>query len=76
MLALCALPQAVAVMRQGHADGIDPVFIGMWFGGEVLLFAYVALKGKREGYPPDYPLLINYGLNIALTGVIVGYMYV
>ena len=68
LLAFCALPAAIQVIIQGHAEGYSPIFIGMWGLGELLCFYYVLTEYK------DLPLLINYFLNLAFIGIIVYHM--
>ena len=66
-LSLCGAPQAWACIRQGHARGIDPGFLTLWLGGEVLVFTYVATEVK------DASLLLNYTANLLFVGVIAYY---
>jgi uncharacterized protein with PQ loop repeat len=68
MLALCAVPQAIQSFRQKHSRGISSWMIGLWFAGEVLTAAYVLPK-------QDYPLLLNYAVNIGCLVVIGWYKY-
>jgi uncharacterized protein with PQ loop repeat len=65
LLALCALPQAIASFKQGHSRGIDSLFLWTWFIGEVLLLAYTADQTGPRG-----PLFWNYWLNTILVGTI------
>lgn len=63
LLAICGAPLAWQVWRQGHANGINWLFLHMWFWGEVLVFIYVAPQLL-------WPLIANYGFNIFLIAVI------
>jgi uncharacterized protein with PQ loop repeat len=68
MLALCAVPQAVQSYRQKHSHGISSLMIILWFVGEVFTTIYILPKD-------DYPLLLNYAVNILCIGVIGWYKY-
>lgn len=63
MLAVCCLPQAWQSYRTGHSTGISAWMIGLWGAGEVLTLAYVVPRW-------DWPLILNYGVNIVAIGVI------
>ena len=67
--AFCGAPQAIQVIKQGHAEGIAPLFIGLWALGEVCTMFYVY---KTRGL--DGPLFFNYTLNLAFISVILYYM--
>lgn len=69
LLAWCGLPAAIHVVSQGHANGYSPLFISMWGIGEFLCIIYTYKKYK------DWPLFINYSLNLAFILVIVYYMF-
>lgn len=66
LLALCAVPLAWQSYWQKHSDGISSLFLAMWLVGEVLTATYVLPK-------KDYPLLFNYGLNIACLVIVIRY---
>lgn len=66
--AVCGLPQAITCHRQGHANGIDAGFLGLWLLGEVCTLIYVLLDVGLA-----WPLLVNYGANLVLTGAITYY---
>ena len=70
MFAFCGLPQARACYIQGHAEGLDKLFIWMWLVGEILYQVYVIGK---HGF--DYPLLINYWFNTVIVLFIMRYVY-
>jgi len=66
LLALCALPQAVASYKQGHSAGISITFLFMWGLGELLVLLYV--------WPSqDWPLIVNYAVNLVLIAIIARY---
>jgi len=67
LLALCAAPQAILSYKQKHSSGVSSTFLSMWFFGEILMLAYVAIVS------PDWILISNYILNIVLVGVIIYY---
>lgn len=64
--AVCAIPQAYKCYRDGHANGLDWGFLGVWFLGEVCMIAYILPKG-------DIPLLVNYIGNFAALLVMLRY---
>jgi uncharacterized protein with PQ loop repeat len=66
LLAFCGLPQALKCYREKHANGLDWGFLGAWFIGEVMTFAYVLPK-------MDLPLMANYSANILFLCVILYY---
>jgi uncharacterized protein with PQ loop repeat len=70
LLALCALPQAIASFKQGHSRGIDSMFLWTWFIGEVLLLAYTTNQAEIS-----IPLVANYFVNTVLVGVILVFKY-
>ena len=67
--ALCGLPQAMQVLSQGHASGVNPYFIGLWFGGEIFTMIYVYFT---RGF--DKPLFFNYTLNLVFISIILYYI--
>lgn len=68
LLALCAIPLAWECYKQKHSNGISNTFLAMWLVGEILTFAYVLPK-------QDYPLLLNYSLNIICLAVVIRYKF-
>lgn len=70
-LAICGLPQAYSCFKSGHAEGINPLYLWLWFWGEVLCLLYVV------GWisPLSMPLIFNYGLNIVLISIMIKYKY-
>lgn len=69
LLSVCALPQAVVCLRTGKSTGLSPIFLWMWFLGEVLSCLYIV------GWLWSAPLVFNYGLNILLIGIMLKYKY-
>ena len=65
-LGVCAVPQTIKTVKQGHARGISLSFLLLWIVGEMLTFVYVLPK-------KDLPLLVNYGLNLICLSVILRY---
>ncbi len=68
LLAVCGIPQAWKSYKEGHSTGISWAFLWMWFWGEVFVLIYVF---------PQYlwPLILNYGLNIIIIGIILWYKF-
>ncbi len=67
--ALCGLPQAIQVVGQGHADGVNSWFIGLWFAGEIFSIFYVYFT-----HGLDKPLFANYTLNLVFISIILYYL--
>ena len=68
LLAGCAFPAVIDVIKTGNGNGYDGTFIGMWVGGEILCLIYTLNQEKRL-----YPLILNYIVNIILISIIVFY---
>jgi hypothetical protein len=69
LLSLCAFPLVVATIKAGHADGIDPGFLALWFAGEVAMLAHVLPNGATR------PIRINYFANAIMVGIIGWYKW-
>ena len=67
--AFCGFPQAYQSHIQGHADGVNPAFMLLWFLGEVFSMIYVYYT---HGF--DKPLFTNYFLNLTFISIILYYM--
>ncbi len=68
-LALCALPLLLATVRDGHANGVDPVFLALWLGGEVAMLWHVLLVGAT------LPVKLNYIANSLMVSVVGWYRF-
>ena len=68
-LALCAIPQAWKCHRNGHAKGLDKLFIWMWYIGEMGACFYHNYTSDRV------PQNINYTVNLIAISIIVYYRY-
>ena len=66
LLAICALPLAWRSIKDGHSNGVDGFFLGIWALGEIFTLSYVL-------YTWDLPLILNYGLNLVFIGIVVYY---
>jgi len=64
--AICAVPQTIQCIREGHSDGLSWLFLIFWLLGEIFMTIYVWPTG-------DLPLLSNYIVNLILTSVIFYY---
>jgi len=64
LLATCGLPQLIKTLRTRSFDGLSLTFVTWWLLGEVLTLAYVAYVAFR------WPLIFNYGFNIAVCVII------
>lgn len=69
-LAVCGMPQALQAWRQGHSDGISPLFVWLWFTGEVSFLIYVPFEVGL-----DLPILVNLSVNFLVCIVILKYIY-
>jgi uncharacterized protein with PQ loop repeat len=70
LLAICGVPQAYRSYKQGHSQGLDPMFIWTWFTGEVLMLVYILKDLDFNG-----PLVVNYLMNILALVIILKYLY-
>ena len=66
LLALCAVPQVVMCIKQGHAKGVSVTFLLMWFFGALFALIYILPAGKM-------PLIVNYILSSLMALIIVFY---
>ena len=67
-LAVCALPQTIQVVKQGHAHGLNFPFLLLWLFGELCTFIYVAAR-----HPESVALAANYLANVILIAIICGF---
>ncbi len=70
LLAVCAFPQFVLSIVNGHSKGLSELFLLSWFVGEVLMLDYVYVTVGAGG-----PLFYNYLANTIFLSVIVYYRY-
>lgn len=69
LLAWCAVPQVIETVQRGSLEGVNPLFLAMWGVGEILTLWYVYVTiGK------DWPLLVNYGINLTCIGILLVYL--
>jgi len=66
LFGLCALPQVLLCIEQGHAQGLSSLTLNMWFFGELCGLYYVWPDKK-------WPLTVNYTFNILLLLIIIYY---
>jgi uncharacterized protein with PQ loop repeat len=64
-LTICAFPQVIKSIKNGHSEGVSWGTLILWFVGEVLSCLYVIFLGK-------WPL-INYVLNVLAIPIIIWY---
>ena len=69
LLALCSIPQGIKCIRNGHAKGLDPWFLWMWYLGEMMAFTYHLHTSTK------LPQVVNYTINILMITIIVWYKY-
>ena len=70
LLAVCALPQMLLCLCQGHAKGISSLFLLSWYIGEILMLIFCLETIGSSG-----PLFYNYVANVVMLTVIVRYKY-
>ena len=70
LLAICALPQTIMSIIQGHSIGLSHGFLWCWYLGELLMTYFVI---KTVG--PEGPLFWNYVANSIMLTIIVYYKY-
>lgn len=70
LLAICAFPQMLKSIIDGHARGVSHLFLWFWYLGEIFMtiFCYSSL-------PITSPLMLNYIANTIMLTVIVKYKY-
>jgi uncharacterized protein with PQ loop repeat len=66
-LAICALPQAIKSIRDGHSNGLSYGLLILWFAGEVFTLLYICRSIH------SLPLLLNYISNILFLLIIFKY---
>ena len=66
--ALCGLPQAVLSIKNGHSQGISRGYALLSLIGSLLSLIYAVPRG-------DDVLLLNFGVNIIVWGIILKYSY-
>lgn len=67
--AICGLPQAIKVVKDGHGNGLSKIFLWLWFWGEVLTLTYVCLSTF------SWPLFFNYSVNLTFLVIMLRYCY-
>jgi uncharacterized protein with PQ loop repeat len=65
-LTVCAFPQVIKSIKDGHSNGVSWGTLILWFFGEVLSCSYVIFLGK-------WPLIINYVFNVLAIPIIIWY---
>ena len=70
LLAICALPQAIFSVKNGHSHGLSLLFLWSWFLGEVFMLYFVI-----DTVGPQGPLFWNYYINTVLVFIIVYYRH-
>ncbi|RME80319.1 MAG: PQ-loop repeat-containing protein [Planctomycetota bacterium] len=66
LLATCGLPQMIWTMKTKRFEGLSIIFLLWWFFGEIFSIIYVL-------YYLNWPLIMNFGLNLLICGVIIAY---
>ncbi len=67
--ALCGLPQAWECYKHGSAKGISPLFIALWFIGEICYVISVLMKFGWVSW-----MMFNYLANLFSIVIIVFYL--
>ena len=70
LLAICAFPQMVMSIVDGHSRGLSSAFLLSWYFGEIFVLYYI-----YNTIGPNGPLYYNYLLNTIMITVIVRYKY-
>jgi uncharacterized protein with PQ loop repeat len=71
LLAICALPQMIMSIIDGHANGVSHLFLLSWYIGEILMLVFCLETIGFGG-----PLVYNYIANVIMLSVIVKYKYI
>ena len=71
LLAICSAPLALEAVAKGKSSMTEaPVFMWIWWWGEILSVIYVI--GELNS---DKIMLMNYGFNIFCVSIVLYYMY-
>lgn len=65
--AVSAIPQAWASFKQGHSEGVSPLFLALWLTGELCMILY------SQAILGSWQLLFNYVFNLLCLLVIIWY---
>ena len=68
LLATCAIPLAIQVCHQRHADSLSWAFLVMWLAGEIGTSIYTLVSIGWNG-----PLQLNYIINVVCIVLILRY---
>lgn len=68
LLAVCAAPQTLKCIQQGHGRGLSHIFLWVWFWGELLTLTYMVPK-------LIWPAILNLSINLLFLCVILYYRY-
>lgn len=71
LFSICGIPQAIKCYKDGNSDGLSWFFLLAWLGGEVCMLVYIGARREL-----DYPLLVNYTLNLASLLILLKYKMV
>lgn len=66
-LMFAGIPQAIKSIKQGHSNGMSPVYITFLIIGFMLMITYISLT------KPLIPLIINYTINIISLSIVAWY---
>ena len=66
--AVCGLPQAIMSIKNGHSQGISRGYAFLSLAGSILSLVYAFPRH-------DYVLLLNFGTNIIVWGIVLKYSY-
>jgi len=68
--AVCAIPQVLKCIRHGNADGLSPLFLLLWFTGEVCYIIAVLMEFGWVDW-----MLTNYIVNFVCLCWIIRYKF-
>lgn len=66
----CCIPQMLKCMKQGHARGLSPWFLGLWCGGEIFYGTAMYLELGLVAW-----VLLNYVTNLICILIILRYYF-
>jgi len=70
LLAFCAFPQFIKILKDGHCRELSRSFLWMWFIGLIGTTIYTQLTVGLNG-----PLAVNFLINTVFAGVSLQYSY-
>lgn len=65
LLVACSVPQLIKTIKTKNVQGVSLFFLILWFLGEFFSLVYILVYAHKR------PLLINYGINLIITFMLI-----